>query len=184
MQNDCDENLYFLHYLKHTYFVVLAWKEIQDIIIENNLISEEEFHKINQLIIWHDNSKISKDEWLAYARRFNPVGKQDVDRVKVDFKKAVKHHKNINFHHFESLKNYVGPDFKCYIIEMICDYIAMGWEFGTYIFEYYEANKKKINLPILYQNYLDEVLNLLRDSSMHYIEEPLTLKRISYLYFK
>lgn len=184
MQTNCNQRLYFMHYLKHTYFVVLAWKQIQDIIIENNLINETEFQKINQLIIYHDNSKISKEEWLPYARKFNPIGNQDIDKVSAEFKEAVKHHKGNNFHHFELLKTYIGPYWKCYIIEMICDYIAMGWEFGTYIFEYYDANKEKIDLPIPYQEYLDEVLNLLRDPSMHPIQEPLTHKRISSLYFK
>lgn len=184
MNKDCNELLHFTHYMKHTLYVVLAWKEIQDIILDNNLINEEEFKKINQLIIWHDNSKISKEEWLPYARQFNPLGYADSNKVKKEFKQAVTHHKKNNLHHFESLKNYIGPDWKCYIIEMICDYIAMGWEFDNYIFEYYEKSKEKIVLPTLYQNYLDEILNALKCPSMHYINEPLTKKRIAYLQFK
>jgi len=184
VSRNCNEKQYFMHYFKHTYLVVLAWKGIQDILIKNNLINEYEFNRINELIIWHDNSKISESEWLPYARKFNPVGCQDKDKVEIEFKQAVRHHKCNNFHHFESLKNYTGSDWKCYIIEMICDYIAMGWEFDSYIFDYYDSNKEKIDLPTLYQEYLDEVLNLLKDPSMHFIEEPLTPKRISYLYFK
>ena len=184
MQKDYNELKYFMHYFEHTYFVVLAWKEIQDILIENNLITENEFNKINQLIIWHDNSKISKDEWIPYARKFNPIGNQEINKVKSEFKEAVIHHKCNNFHHFESLKDYVGPDWKCYIIEMICDYIAMGWEFNNYIFDYYDNNKEKIELPNLYREYLEEVLKILRIPSMHFIEEPMTSKRMTYLYFK
>lgn len=184
MRNDCDEKQYFMHYFKHTYLVVLAWKEIQDVLIENCLINEDEFNKINKLIIWHDNSKISKEEWFSYARKFYPLGNQDVNKVKLEFKEAVNHHKCNNLHHFESLNNYTYDDWKCYIIEMICDYIAMGWEFNTYIFEYYDSNKNKIHLPTLYQEYLEEVLNLLRKTLMTTVGGALSLKREAYLYYK
>lgn len=181
MEKDYDEKNYFLHYIKHTYYVVLAWKGIQDILIEKNLITEDEFEKINQLITWHDNSKISKEEWRPYARKFNPIGSQDIDKVKIGFKEAVHHHKKNNFHHFESLKDYKGIDWKCYIIEMICDYIAMGWEFNNYIFDYYESNKEKIKLPVKYKEYLEEVLTTLKISSLSFLEEPITINKISTL---
>lgn len=184
MQKDYNERKYFEHYSKHTYFVVLAWKEIQDILIEDHIINEDEFHQINQLVIWHDNSKISADEWVLYARKFHPIGNQDRDEVDSEFKKAVEHHKSNNLHHFESLKHYTGSDWRNYIIEMICDYIAMGWEFGVYIFEYYEKNKEKIDLRPEQKEYLELVLNVLRNPSMHFIEEPITNKRMTYLYFK
>lgn len=184
MQKMCNEQKYFLHYMKHTYYVVLAWKQIQDLLITNNLISKMEFDRINQLIIWHDNSKISGDEWLPYATKFYPIGNKDTNQVKEDFKKAVENHKLNNLHHFESLQNYTGLDWKCYIIEMICDYIAMGWEFGVYIFEYYDKNRGKIQLPHEYKIYLEQVLNVLRSPSMSAIEEPLTTKRMVYLEFK
>ena len=183
MSDVATQRLYFEHYAKHTYYVVLAWKEIQSVLIEQGLISEEEFQKINQLIIWHDNSKISEDEWLPYARRFYSSHGNE-ESVKRDFKKAVAHHKKENLHHFESLKNYFGPDWKCYIVEMVCDYIAMGWEFGKYIFEYYEENRNQIELPARYQEYLDWVLNSLRESTIYsYLEESLSQKRMVYLYF-
>ncbi len=185
MKKMCNEQKYFLHYMTHTYYVVLAWKQIQDLLITNNLISKMEFDRINQLIIWHDNSKISDDEWLPYALKFYPIGNQDAIQVKEDFKKAVEHHKVNNFHHFESLQNYAGLDWKCYTIEMICDYIAMGWEFGLYIFEYYDKNREKIKLPHEYKMYLEQVLNILKeDPSMTIIEEPLTTKKKVYLEFK
>lgn len=51
MKKMCNERAYGLHYFKHIYYVVLAWKQIQDLLIDNNLISDMEFDKINQLII-------------------------------------------------------------------------------------------------------------------------------------
>lgn len=136
------------------------------------------------MILWHDNSKLSDEEWLPYAVRFYPIGNPDAAQVKQNFKKAALHHKLNNLHHFESLRNYRGSDWKCYIIEMICDYIAMGWEFGVYIFEYYDKNKEKIQLPHEYKTYLEQVLHTLRTPSMSAIEEPLTNKRMVYLMLK
>lgn len=184
MEKNCNERAYSHHYFQHTYFVVLAWKAIQDVILENNLITEEEFQKINQLIIWHDNSKIEKEEWIPYANRFNPNGKQDIGVTKQEFKEAVKLHKAKNLHHFESLKTYEGPYWKCYIIEMVCDYIAMGWELGTFIFEYYETHKEEINLPTNYQQFLDELLTLLKGPKTKCISESLTKKKITELDLK
>lgn len=180
----CNELAYFRHYAKHTYYVVLAWKLIQGILISKEIIDEEEFDYITKLIIWHDNSKIGKEEWLPYARKFYPLGNQDTNNVKNEFKEAVKHHKNNNFHHFESLQNYKGPDWRCYIIEMICDYIAMGWEFGVYIFEYYNQNKEKIILPLEYKEYLEQVLEILKDPSMSDIERPMSPRQEVYLELK
>lgn len=121
---------------------------------------------------------------MPYARKFYPEGIQDQNQAKEEFKKAVEHHKNNNLHHFESLRNYSGSDWKCYIIEMICDYIAMGWELGVYIFEYYDKDREKIELPHEYKTYLEHVLNILKTPSMSAINEPLTVKRMQYLDLK
>lgn len=178
-----NQGLYFEHYMKHTYYVILAWKEIQSTLIEEGLVSKDEFQKINQLILWHDHSKISGEEWLPYARRFYS-NQGNEESVRQEFKKAVTHHKRENIHHFESLKDYSGTDWRCYIVEMVCDYIAMGWEFGKYIFEYYEENKSQIELPSRYQEYLEWILKVLRESSIYsYLEEPMSQKRMTYLYF-
>lgn len=182
------QNRYFDYYARHTYLVVLAWKYIQDILLEHNLITEEEFIKINNLIIWHDNSKISKEEFIPYACRFYPseevLSPEETAYIKSKFKEAVKHHKENNIHHYETLRNYQGEDWRCYIIEMICDYIAMGWQFDNYLFEYYESIKEKLNFPLEYAEYLNNVLAILKDPSMHYIEEPLTMKREAILDWK
>lgn len=180
MQSSCNQIKYFYHYYIHTYYVVLAWVLIQDKIVDANLINEEEFNKINQLIAFHDESKIDDEEWLPYARKFYPEGIQDEISIKKDFKEAVKHHKDNNLHHFESLALYSGGDFKCFIIEMVCDYIAMGWELGDYVIDYYERTKDIIELPPEYKKYLESVLDVLK-SSIPEVQEPLTEKRMAYL---
>lgn len=168
-----EELVYWCHYSKHTHLVVIAWKLIRDFLFSSGVITDEEYEKINNHIIWHDNSKIDEDEWAPYVRKFGshePLS----DEEKLKFKEAVKRHKQKNLHHYESLRDYKGDDWRCYIIEMICDYIAMGWEFDNYIFEYYESVKEKIDLPQEYKEYFESVLSVLRSTSMHYIEEPIT----------
>ena len=58
----------------------------------------------------------------------------------------------------------------------------MGWEFGKDVFSYYEENRGNIDLPFSYQEYLNQVLNVLRESSISsYLVEPISQKRIVYL---
>lgn len=176
-----EEMQYCLHYTKHCCYVVLAWKQIQNALINNNLITSDEFNKIDDLIIWHDNSTIESDEWIPYVNKF--FGKDYDKECEEEFKEAVRRHKERNLQHYESLKDYKGDDWRCYIVEMICDYIAMGWEFNSYIFEYYEEVKSKIDLPLEYKEYLDAVLNVLKDPSLHSLEEPMTEEAEARLYY-
>ena len=149
---------YFDYYRRHTYNVVLAWKDIQDLIIENKIINKEEFDKINRLIIWHDNSKIAAEEFAAYGAKFYPIGSINKEESKAVFKVAWEHHKAKNIHHHQTLKDYKGDDWICYLIELICDWIAFGWETGDLIHEYYDKNKEQIDLPIEYKNKLESIL--------------------------
>ena len=167
---------YLEHLNKHIYLVSLAWQTIQEKLLQTNLLTKEEHHKVSELIKVHDASKLSDEEFMPYARYFYPHEDLDKEQVKKEFKQAVMHHKNHNLHHYETLSKYVGPDYRCYIIEMVCDYIAMGWEFNNYLFEYYESNKDKIVLPPTYQQYLNSVLEVLKDHSLHMIEEPIKIK--------
>lgn len=154
---------YINYYFNHTYNVVLAWKDIQLPIIKAMIIDEQEFNKINQLIIWHDNSKISKEEFAGYGMKFFPLNTtKNVDEI---YKQAWKHHKENNLHHHQSLKNYTGPDRKCYLIEMICDWIAMGWETGTLAEDYYESNKGKIELLEEDKILIEKVFMLIKESN-------------------
>lgn len=175
---------YFNHYIKHTYYVTIAWKAIREELWNHELLTADEFKKINNLIIWHDQSKMSQDEWKFYAERFYGENQND-DSVKNEFKTAVKKHKQKNLHHYESLKDYLGDDWKCYIVELVCDYIAMGWEFNNFILEYYDSVREKINLPNEYKEYLEDILKILKEvPKLHIVEEPLSFDKASRLVFE
>ena len=174
---------YFNHYAKHTYYVTLAWKIICEELWNHGMLTEKEFEKVTNNIIWHDQSKMDNDEWHAYAEKF--YGTHSGETVKSAFKEAVKSHKSKNLHHYETLKEYKGDDWRCYIVELVCDYIAMGWEFDNYIFEYYNSVKDEFELPSEYQAYLDAILDILKDPKLYdLIEKPLTDELKSKLYFK
>ncbi len=168
--------LYTDHYFQHTYYCMLAWMSIRNELLEEKVISKSEYEKINHLIAWHDNSKISDEEFMPYAMKFYSK-QRDEEKIKSQFKEAVKHHKDCNLHHFEALRSYNGNDWKCYIIELICDYIAMGWEFKNYLFEYYQSTKDKINLPSEYREYLERVMDIIREKCYESVESPMDLKR-------
>ena len=175
------ENL--IHYHNHTKYVVVAWKYIREELWDRGMLDENEFAKTNNLIVWHDNSKINLDEFIPYSYglygddKSNPV-------VKSKFKEAVKIHKSRNLHHYESLRNYCGDDWKCYVVELVCDYIAMGWEFNNYVLEYYQTVRDKIDLPREYKEYLESIMGILNEPSLHAVEEPITDEFVKSMMFK
>ena len=177
------EKKYGEHYFAHTYYVVLAWKLIRRVLLDKKTISEREYKIINHLVAWHDNSKISELEFKPYALGLYSQDK-DTKEVHDDFKEAINIHKSSNLHHFESLKNYKGNDWKCYIIELICDYIAMGWEFKNYLLEYYQANKESIELPKEYKEYLEYVISIIKDTCYDEVERPMDCELEMKLFYK
>ena len=180
----CKEDIDYLEHLnKHTCYVVVAWKYVREVLWDRGLLNEKEFDKTNTNIAFHDSSKVNMDEWIPYRNRFY-VEWEDQSKVKEEFKAAVKRHKERNLHHYESLKDYKGDDWKCYVVELVCDYIAMGWEFNNFVLEYYESQKDKIDLPSEYKSYLETIMDILREPIMHSVEEPITPEFINDIMFK
>jgi hypothetical protein len=161
----------------------VAWKYIREELWDRDLLDEEEFEKTNRLITWHDTSKVSKEEWGAYSERLYGDNKSNPN-IKANFKEAVKKHKERNLHHYESLRDYKGNDWKCYVVELVCDYIAMGWELDNYILEYYDKVKDEINLPPEYKSYLETILSMLREDSLSAVEKPITNEFVSEMLYK
>lgn len=182
MSNRTRDLKYFDHYHKHTYYVVLAWKAICIELWNRNMLTESEFEKTTKLIAWHDQSKMDKSEWEPYAEKF--FGNSSKEEVKDAFKAAKREHKAKNLHHYESLKDYEGDDWKCYVVELVCDYIAMGWEFDNYILEYYDSVKESIELPSEYKDFLVSILDMLKEPELfEIVEKPLTPQKAAELDF-
>ncbi len=173
---------YLGHVLNHKEMVYLAWLYIGDSLCELGFIDKSNMEDIDRLITNHDDSKFKKDEFIPYAKKFNGP-KQGNQKVKTNFKTAVNLHKERNLHHYETLKSYDGDDWKNYVVELICDYIAMGWEFNNYVCEYFERVKDELknNLPIEYYNFIESIINIIPER-LSFAEEPLTENNIGYIY--
>ena len=52
----------------------------------------------------------------------------------------------------------------------------MGWEFKNYLFEYYQNNKYKINLPTEYKEYLELLLSIIHKKCYEDVESPMDLE--------
>lgn len=174
---------YLKHVLNHKEMVYIAWIYIANTLHSLGFINENDMNNINNLIICHDDSKLQKDEFIPYAKRFNGPKQKDA-KTKTNFKKAVQLHKERNLHHYETLKLYNGENWKCYAIELICDYIAMGWEFNNYIFEYFQQVKDelKMNLPNEYFNYIESIINVI-SQRLDLTEKPLTENNTQLIYY-
>ena len=174
---------YLSHILDHKRMVCVAWFYIGDTLCELGFINEDEMERINKLTLNHDNSKLQRDEFIPYARKFNGPRRNN-QKVKENFKEAVKLHKMRNLHHYESLKSYKGEDWKCYAIELICDYIAMGWEFNSYIGDYFEKVKDELknNLPEDYYNYIESIIEIISEK-LELSNETLTKNNEGYIHY-
>lgn len=174
---------YLKHILEHKSKVWIAFLYICDTLCELGFINENDMDGISKLIMRHDESKLYSDEFIPYARKFNGPRPKDA-RVKEKFKEAVKLHKERNLHHFEALKTYKGDNWQYYAIELICDYIAMGWEFDNYICEYFEKIKDELKnaLPNSYYNYIESIIKII-PFKLPFAEIPLTENIIENIYY-
>lgn len=173
MSDVMPENKQYLEYIKeHKKNVTKAFaiygKLMIDIMYDDNTdklsIWERLYEKINNT---HDDSKYEEEEFEAYRRKFFPRnGEEPISDY--EFNKAWLHHIHNNPHHpeywiyvcYDDIGNVVNSDesvnvkIQYYqmdydaIIEMLCDWIGMGYKFGNTAYDYYyRSNKPKILHP-------------------------------------
>ena len=111
----------------------------------------------------HDISKFSKEEFEPYRKNFYPVDDKEKEENKEAFDKAWIHHYMNNPHHWDYFASVGREDEMTFkdVVEMICDWQAMGYKFGNTAKEWYEKNKSKIKLGKQQKIWVDEMLNLL-----------------------
>ena len=112
-------------------------------------------------ILNHDLSKYSEEEFYAYRKYLYPINKQEKENAKEEFEKAWEHHWKNNDHHWEHRQNDTEftKETKLAILENICDWLAMGYR----PIEYYNKIKDKINLPKEQINFLEKILEELKE---------------------
>jgi len=119
---------------------------------------------IDGMITDHDMSKVSRQEFIQYQRRFFPVpGTGQADQI---FEGAWTHHKRENPHHWENWTAITDESFPneltCHCVCMICDWMAMGLTFGDTAEEYYTKNADRITLPKWAEHFVKEIFDRLR----------------------
>lgn len=123
------------------------------------------------MIIQHDVSKFSPDEYEAYDKYF--YGREKTDAVKRDFNYAWLHHIHNNPHHWQHWvlindnpkEGEIVLDMPYrYIVEMICDWWAFSWKSGklTEIFSWYDAHKDYMKLSDNTRKTVEDILDKIK----------------------
>ena len=122
------------------------------------------FGHINHDVINHDASKLSTQEFTQYRNYFFPI--KGEEKSKEEFKKSWEHHKEHNMHHWQSWTkdpiNYNDPYADAFVVMMVVDWVAMGFEFGDTAQDYYEKNKDSIILPEWAIKLMQEILFVIK----------------------
>lgn len=154
----------------HQLNVARAWAKIKDNKDCINLFlkyidttEDSLIESIGEFIRNHDASKFSKDEFDAYRKNFYPICPEEKESNKKAFDAAWEHHYTNNMHHwdwwYKTGKSNMMP--LLYVIEMICDWEAMGYYYGNTSKEWYEKNKDTIHLGEIQRKLVEETLDIL-----------------------
>ena len=142
----------YLDYVERHYNnVQKAWKELNEKCKNNGFLwLSDDFiwGTINENVKNHDLSKLSRYEFVQYRQFFYPTSTEIKDKKLME--QGWAHHVENNAHHWQywTQRDYAYENQALiYFIENICDWMAMGYEFGDTAKEYYENNKDKIILP-------------------------------------
>ncbi len=133
------------------------------------LFDEVPMDDVYKLVVTHDSSKWTAEEYDAYDNYF--YGKKTAE-VKTAFDLAWLHHQNHNPHHWQYwlLKQDDGeakalPMPIEYCVEMVLDWWSFSWkkEKLTEIFDWYETNKPNMVLHKDTVKTVERLLDLIRD---------------------
>jgi hypothetical protein len=144
----------YLNYIEeHKKNVAEIWKCLQKRCKGNYLLDDFTYNIIDELIITHDESKKSGHEFSRYRAKFFPCKTEKTgdlkDSIEENFKYACNFHYNSNPHHWEFWVMVRDVPIKMplkYVIEMLCDWSAMGLKFGDLPSNFYNKNKPKMIL--------------------------------------
>lgn len=168
---------YYLYIAEHIANIKSSYLKYQDLffsILDMDISKEEMLSIIKN----HDMSKYSKEEFEIYQKYFMPVDKED-KISELEFNEAWLHHIHNNPHHPEhwvlhdyevkSIQIIPMPD--KYIVEMICDWIAMGIKFGDTAYDWYNKSKKSIPLNNDTRCKVEKILNAIKEYDRIYMKK-------------
>lgn len=124
-----------------------------------------DFNLMEHLIETHDRSKFSAEEFEPYRKNFYPINDEEKENNKDAFEEAWVHHYMNNPHHW-NYWSVTGREDEMpftFVVEMVCDWQAMGYKFGNTPEEFYEKNKDKIVLGKKQKLWLEELFTRMRE---------------------
>lgn len=145
-----EKELEYIRYIdEHCINVVNAYNEIVD---KANILNCDEWVKtgllkLSETIESHDLSKYGDAEFYGYRKYFYPVNNEEKENSIQEFEDAWKHHYSVNEHHWEYWLDDNGNPTEMNevaLLELVCDYRAMGYKFNNTVSEYYTKNKTDI----------------------------------------
>lgn len=162
----------YLNYIETHYDnVQKAWGIIQDKCGDFDEIKDLK-EDIDYLIANHDASKLDSEEFEAYRVFFHPTEEEikfckalhnasPKEVYSAMFQQAWDRHKKLNGHHWQTWTQDCYDDYftHAYVIEMICDWMAMGMVFGNNAQQYYEFNKDDIKIPADKEAFMYRIFN-------------------------
>lgn len=149
---------------KHRFNVKCAWNEVKEKCKDEYFVENAEINlQIYDMIQLHDISKYSIEEFMQYRKNYYPTSGET--KSEKEFEIAWQHHKENNPHHWQYWQDkdltknteLIGMA----MVEMICDWQAMGYEFGDNALAYYNKNKDNIVLIKRDRNFVERILNKL-----------------------
>lgn len=152
---------YKQYIIEHIENVKKAFSEYGERLCDRLEISYEE---LQENILNHDSSKFSKAEFDGYRQYFytNPNEEKNQDL----FDAAWLHHENANKHHPEYWVMRDDHDTKAldmppiYIAEMLLDWQAMSYKFGSTVKSYYESQGHKKTFSDKTRDIVEDLMDL------------------------
>lgn len=116
---------------------------------------------IDRNIRHHDESKLEMEEWEPYRQYFYPINEKEKENAKESFEFALQHHYQYNLHHWNwwDKNDCKGSMSVVYVIEMCCDWIAMGLKYNNSAYDWYKK-QTDIKLGKFQQSVVETLLKL------------------------
>lgn len=161
----------YMEYIsQHKKNIEFAWCQLRQAITGISLLNRPVImEQMQDRIRYHDDSKMTEEEFLPYRQHFYPIDGEVVDDA--NFQRAWELHYNRNDHHWQHWINVDGSFRPCYCmedkicayLEMICDWQAMSYVKGGSAYSYYKENKDMIRVDPNWIPFVEEVLGCLED---------------------
>lgn len=156
------ENKYYKYIEQHRKYMVQAYIEMLacPVILE---LGDEVLNKLKHRVLTHDLSKYENEEFGAYRKHYYPINKQEKEDNLENFERAWQHHWNNNPHHWQYRRN--NTEFSkenitdvVNVLENVCDWLAIGYDFNDRPYQYYEKVQETIELCPAEREFLEYII--------------------------